>query len=168
MNINLNIERRLLLPVDHNRALSLLDDLEATISRFPKLKQLTRQDNDCYLWELRTMGVRIAGIAHDVSFGAQYAIDHPNAAILWQPLPEHGNAQLSGEIRLTPVGSQTDMLFRMEGVIGEVNVPLLYRPLAGPFIVNKVGTLIERFLVRTAETLAMTVPVKKFAKKKIP
>lgn len=167
MNINLDIERRLLLPIDYPQALSLLDDLEATIGRFPNLKKLTRLADDSYLWDMRTMGVRIAKIAHDLSYAARYEIDRDAGAIRWQPLPEHGNARIAGEIRLSRNGQQTDMLFKVKGVMHEVPVPLLYRPLAGPFIVNKMGSLIERFLARTSEALASQTPVKTTTKKKI-
>ncbi|MBA4287040.1 MAG: hypothetical protein C0434_16085 [Xanthomonadaceae bacterium] len=158
MNITLDIERSLLLPVDHARALSLLDDLEATIGRFPNLKALTPLGPNQYRWDMRTMGVRIARIAHDLSYAAQYEIDRKAAAIRWQPLRGHGNALIAGEIRLSRNGGQTEMRFRVDGVMHEVPVPLLYRPLAGPFIVNKMTTLIERYLAATAAALATPAP----------
>lgn len=154
MNIKLDIERRLLLPVDHARAATLLDDLEATIGRFPNLRQLTRLGPNQYRWDMRTMGVRIAKIAHDMSYAADYQIDRKAGAIRWKPLPGHGNALIGGEIRIAGSGAQTEMRFKVEGVMHGVPVPLLYRPLAGPFIVNKMGTLIERYLAATARALA--------------
>lgn len=166
MNINLDIERRLLLPIDYPQALSLLDDLEATIGRFPNLEKLTRLADHSYLWQMRTMGVRIARIAHDLSYAARYEIDHDTGTIRWQPLKGHGNALIGGEIRLAEKGAQTEMLFKVQGVMHDVPVPLLYRPLAGPFIVNKMTALIERFLARTGEALTMKIPVKTFPKKK--
>lgn len=153
MNITLDIERRLLLPVDHASAIRLLDDLEATIGRFPNLKKLSRIAEQSYLWEMRTMGVRIARIAHDLSYAARYEIDHEAGAIRWQPVAGHGNARIAGEIRLARRAAGTEMLFRVEGVMHDVPVPLLYRPLAGPFIVNKMSVLIERFLAATSAAL---------------
>ena len=114
MNIKLDIERRLLLPVDHARAATLLDDLEATIGRFPNLKKLTKLGANQYRWDLRTMGVRIARIAHDLSYAATYEIDSKAGAIRWKPLPGHGNALIGGEIRLAPNGAQTEMTFKVE------------------------------------------------------
>ena len=154
MNITLDIERRLLLPVDHARAITLLDDLETTIRRFPNLKKLTRLGENQYRWDMRTMGVRIARIAHDLSYAAHYEIDRKHAVIRWKPMPGHGNALIGGEIRLAPSGAQTEMAFKVDGVMHDVPVPLLYRPLAGPFIVNKMSTLIERYLAATAAALA--------------
>lgn len=155
MNIKLDIERRLLLPVAHTRAASLLDDLEATIGRFPNLKKLTQLGENQYRWDLRTMGVRIAKIAHDLSYAAHYEVDRKNAVIRWKPLPGHGNALIGGEIRLALSDAQTEMTFKVEGVMHDVPVPLLYRPLAGPFIVNKMSVLIERYLAATAAALAV-------------
>lgn len=154
MNINLNLERRRLLPVPHAHALSLLDDLEATLSRFPNLRALTRLGPDQYRSDLKTMGVRIAKIAHDLSYAAQYTVDRGTGAIRWTPLAGHGNARIGGEIRLADNGRDTAITFRIEGVMHDVPVPLLYRPLAGPFIVDKLGTLIDRYLAATATALA--------------
>ena len=154
MNIRLDIERRLLLPVAPARAATLLDDLEATIGRFPNLKTLTRLGDHQYRWDMRTMGVRIARIAHDLSYAARYEIDRKAGVIRWTPLPGHGNALIGGEIRLAASGAQTEMRFKVDGVLHDVPVPLLYRPLAGPFIVNKMSTLIERYLAATAAALA--------------
>lgn len=154
MNITLDIERSLLLPVDHGQALSLLDDLESTIGRFPNLKRLTSLGPNQYRWDMRTMGVRIAKIAYDLSYAAQYEIDRNAGVIRWKPIRGHGNAQIGGEIRLARSADQTEMRFRVDGVMNDVPVPLLYRPLAGPFIVNKMSTLIERYLAATAAALA--------------
>jgi len=153
VNITLDIERRLLLPIDPTQALCLLDDLEATIGRFPNLKKLTRLGPNQYRWDMRTMGVRVARIAHDLSYAAQYDVDRPGATIRWKPLPGHGNALIGGEIQLRAQGAQTEMRFAVNGVMHDVPVPLLYRPLAGPFIVNKMGVLIERYLAATAAAL---------------
>ncbi len=154
MKIDLNIERSLMLPVPHARALTLLDDIESTIGRFPNLKALTRLDDHSYRWDMRTMGVRIARIAHDLSYAARYSIDRGNGVIRWVPVAGHGNASIGGEIRLTASGDATQMLFKVNGVMNDVPVPLLYRPLAPSFISAKMSTLIERFLARTAEALA--------------
>lgn len=154
MNIKLDLERRRLLPVPHAQALTLLDDLEATLGRFPNLKVLTRLGPDQYRWDLKTMGVRIARIAHDLSYAAHYSVDRKAGAIRWKPLPGHGNALIGGEIRITASGEDTAMLFRIDGVMHDVPVPLLYRPLAGPFIVDKLGNLIDRYLAATATALA--------------
>lgn len=154
MKIDLNIERSLMLPVSHARALTLLDDVESTIGRFPNLKALTRLDDHSYRWDMRTMGVRIARIAHDLSYAARYSIDRGNGVIRWVPVSGHGNASIGGEIRLTASGDATQMQFKVNGVMNDVPVPLLYRPLAPSFISAKMSTLIERFLARTAEALA--------------
>lgn len=154
MNIKLDLERRRLLPVAHGTAMLLLDDLEATLGRFPNLKALTRLGPDQYRWDLKTMGVRVAKIAHDLSYAAHYSVDRPAGAIRWKPLVGHGNALIGGEIRITDNGRDTAIVFRIDGVMHDVPVPLLYRPLAGPFIVDKLGTLIDRYLAATAAALA--------------
>ena len=73
-------------------AITLLDDLEATIGRFPNLKKLTKLGAHQYRWDLRTMGVRIAKIAHDLSYAATYEIDSKAGAIRTLSWPEEEGA----------------------------------------------------------------------------
>lgn len=154
MDIKLDLEREALLPVPLASARVLLDDLEATIGRFPNLRQLTALGPNAYRWDLRTMGVRVAKIAHDVSYGARYDIDTAGNRIRWSPIPGVGNAEIAGDISLRAASdSTTTMRFHIRGALHGVPVPLLYRPLAGPFIVNKMAVLIERYLAATAAAL---------------
>lgn len=153
MNIDIAIDRRLVLPVEYSRAEPLLADIEGTISRFPNLKKLTRLGDDAWLWEMRTMGSRIAKIAHDVSYGARYIRDPANGMLRWEPIAGKGNASVSGEFRIRRASAGTELSFDVRGRLFEVPVPLLYRPIAPKFISAKFQDLVERFLARTGEAL---------------
>ncbi|GAC1626087.1 MAG: hypothetical protein NVS9B10_13700 [Nevskia sp.] len=156
MNIDIAIDRSLVLPVDYQKAEPLLSDLEGTIGRFPNLKKLTRLDEHSYFWEMKTMGSRLAKIAHDVSYGARYTRDLKQGTLSWEPIPGKGNASVRGHFRIARRGSGTELSFRVEGRLADVPVPLLYRPLAPKFISAKFDDLVERFLARTGAALTAT------------
>lgn len=150
MKIDIAIERRLLAPLPHAEALGLLDDTEALLRRFPKLRKLTRIDAHSFQTDMATMGSRIAKIAHDASFAARYSTDRSAGALRWEPIPGRGNAQLAGQLRLLPQGAQTELHCSVRGRLDDVPVPLLYRPVAGAFIEAKFRDLVDRFLAALA------------------
>jgi carbon monoxide dehydrogenase subunit G len=153
MKVNIEIERSAVVPVPYKQVEPLLTDLEGTIGRFPKLKKLTRLGPDRYLWEMRTIGSRIANIAHDVSYGAHYHLDLPKGELSWKPVANQGNATIEGFFRLTDSGEQTRLTFRVWGELRDVPVPLLYRVVAPPFIQGKFTRLVDTFLEETRDAL---------------
>lgn len=153
MNIKIEIERSLRVPAPYQQVCRLLQDLEGTIRRFPKLRKLSRVGDNAYLWEMETIGSRIAKIAHDVSYAAKYSVDMKKGELTWKPLPKYGNATIEGQFRLVDHGVDTQMSFRVWGELRDVPVPLIYRLLAPPFIQGKFTHLVDEFLQRTGAAL---------------
>jgi hypothetical protein len=153
MKVNIEIERSALVPVPYRQVEPLLQDLEGTIGRFPKLKMLTRLGENRYLWEMRTIGSRIANIAHDVSYGAEYQLDLSRGELSWKPLPNQGNATIEGYFRIAADKDDTRLSFRVRGELRDVPVPLLYRVVAPPFIQGKFTRLVDTFLEHTRDAL---------------
>ena len=153
MKVNIEIERSCTVPMSYGQVEPLLTDLEGTLHRFPKLKKLTKLGTDEYLSEMRTIGSRIANIAHDVSYGAHYRTDLQRGEVSWKPLPNQGNASIEGFLRITPSEKETRLVFRVQGELRDVPVPLLYRVVATPFIQGKFTRLIDTFLEDTRDAL---------------
>jgi len=153
MDIKIEIERSLRVPAPYSQVRRQLQDLEGTIRRFPKLKKLSRVGEDAYLWEMETIGSRIAKIAHEVSYAAKYSVDLKKGELSWKPLPKYGNAVIEGWFRLSDQGVDTQMTFSVWGQLREVPVPLMYRLLAPPFIQGKFTHLVDEFLQRTGAAL---------------
>lgn len=153
MKINVDVERSTLIAVPRARAEILLTDLESTLKRFPKVKKLSRLGDNEYRTDLQTIGSRVAKIAHDVSYGAKYAIDVRKGQVTWKPLPKVGNAQVEGGLSVTEEGGKTRLSFRVKGELDDVPVPLMYRLIAPAFIQGKFTALIDAFLEKTAASL---------------
>jgi carbon monoxide dehydrogenase subunit G len=154
MKVGIQIERSLDIAVPYARALPLLQDFETTIRRFPKLRKLTRLNGElAYLWEMSPIGSKIAGISHEVVYAAKYQLDTERGELRWTPLPEHGNARVSGHFRLKDQGTSTALSFAVKGELDAVPVPLMYRLAAGPFIQGRFTYLVDQFLQRSAEAI---------------
>jgi len=153
MKVGIQIKRGLNLQLPYEQVAPLLKDLEATIRRFPKLRKLTRLKKNTYLWEMKSIGSKIANISHEVSYAAQYQLDAAKGELSWTSLPKHGNATLDGRLRLKDLGGQTRLIVEMQGELRDVPVPLMYRLVAVPFIQGRFTYLVDTFLQRTAEAV---------------
>lgn len=153
MNIAIQIERSLEVPAPYADVAALLQDIETTIRRFPKLKRLKKLGEMTYLWEMSPIGSRIANIAHEVSYAAQYSVDLKKGELNWKPLPQHGNASIKGRFKLTPQGQKTQLKFHVAGELRDVPVPFIYRLVAPPFIQGKFTHLVDTFLENTRDAL---------------
>ena len=153
MKVNIEIERSAIVPVPYKQVEPLLHDLEGTIGRFPKLRKLTKLGDNSYFWEMRTIGSRIANIAHEVSYGAEYKVDLPRGELSWKPLPNKGNATIEGFFRIAADSNTTKLTFLVRGELRDVPVPLLYRMVAPPFIQGKFTRLVDTFLEDTRDAL---------------
>ncbi len=155
MNVIIQIERSIQVPVAYDRTLALMDELEETVGRFPKLRKLSKLGENAYLWEMEPIGSRIARISHEVSYAAFYHRDRKKGELSWKPLPKYGNAQIAGAFRLREKKDGTEISFRVSGELHDVPVPLIYRLVAPPFIQGKFTSLVDIFLERTGQALAL-------------
>ncbi|HEX4896333.1 MAG TPA: hypothetical protein VFV11_08400 [Solimonas sp.] len=153
MKVNIKIERSIEVAAPFNQVRGLLDDIEGTIRRFPKLRKLSKVGDNAYVWEMATIGSKAAGIAHEVSYGAQYKIDAKRGELSWKPLPKYGNATIEGRFQLADRGKSTQLTFDVSGELRDVPVPLMYRLLAPPFIQGKFTRLVDIFLEQTREAV---------------
>ncbi|MDR3417371.1 MAG: hypothetical protein P4L83_14420 [Nevskia sp.] len=153
MKVNIEIERSIVVPLPYQKLQPLLSNPEATIGRMPKLKRLVKLGENTYRLEMRTVGSRLANIAHDVSFGAKFHVNADHGELRWDPVPGQGNALISGYFRIARSSDDTDLRFRVWGELRDVPIPLLYRMVAPPFIQGKFTRMVDTFLEQTREDL---------------
>ncbi len=154
MKVNIAITRSLDIALPANKVKVLFKDLEGTIRRFPKLRELKKLGPDQYLWEMNPIGSKIANIAHEVRYGAHYTVDAKAGLLSWKPLAKQGYASIEGAFRVLEGGSGTRLEFTVKGELFDVPVPLMYRLVAPAFIQAKFAALVDVFLERTRDALA--------------
>ena len=153
MKVNIAITRSLDIELPLSQVKTLFKDLEGTIRRFPKLRELKKLGADQYLWEMAPIGSKIANIAHEVRYGAHYTVDAKAGALSWTPLAKQGNASIEGAFRILEQGSGTRLEFKVKGELFDVPVPFMYRLVAPTFIQAKFAALVDVFLERTRDAL---------------
>ena len=142
MKVDIEIERSITIELPPEKVRPLFQDIETTVSRFPKLKKLVRVADNQYVWELSTIGSRMAKIAHDVTYGAHYQLSADGNELTWKPLAGKGNASISGRFRIAPTAKGSEVFFKVQGELRDV-----------PFIQGKFIHQVETFRERTREAL---------------
>lgn len=153
MKIHIAISRSLDIELPPAKVKSLFKDVEGTIQRFPKLRNLKKLGPDQYLWEMAPIGSRLANIAHEVRYGAHYTVDTKAGVLSWTPLAKQGNASIEGAFNISAHGSGTRLEFMVKGELFDVPVPFMYRLVAPTFIQAKFAALVDAFLERTRDAL---------------
>lgn len=148
MNIKIEIERSLDVSMTREQMAAMLKDVESTLKKFPKLKKLHAMSAQDFRLDMQTIGSKIAKIAHDVSFGARCAVDPAKAELSWKPVPNVGNAQIEGLLRLSGEGKAAKLSLKVRGELHDVPVPLMYRLVAPAFIQGKFSALLDAYLER--------------------
>lgn len=146
MHIRIDVERSAVVATPRAQMLAQLRDIEGTLKRFPKLRKLNALGQHDYRLDMHTIGSSIAKISHDVSFGARCALDASRGELSWTPLPEVGNAQLEGLMKLGEDGSGSRLSLRVHGELRDVPVPLMYRLVAPAFIQGKFAALVDAYI----------------------
>ncbi|MGQ0696623.1 MAG: hypothetical protein ACT4PZ_00130 [Panacagrimonas sp.] len=152
MNIRIEFERHRNVSMTREQFARLSRDIEGTLRQFPKLKKLTALGAQDYRLDMKTIGSSVARIAHDVSFGARCVADPTKAELSWMPLPDVGNAQMEGLLKLNDEGKSLRLTLSLSvrGELRDVPVPLMYRLVAPAFIQGKFSALVDAFLERVA------------------
>lgn len=146
MDVQLSIERALDVQAPAGCADFLFANVAETLRHFPKLMELHALGTDEYRWRMKTIGSRTARVAYDAQFHVKTRTDPAARSLRWSPVPESGNVQLEAELKVVPGRSGCRLVLRMDGLLCDVPVPLVYRPMAKPFIRGKFLRLVDEFL----------------------
>ncbi|HEU0195869.1 MAG TPA: hypothetical protein VFQ88_01465 [Nevskiaceae bacterium] len=156
MDVQISIHRDITVAVSLSEAIAALGQVEAVLRRFPKLAELKAVGADQYHWKMETIGSHIARVAYDAEFRVHTSFDAGTGCLSWQPVAGFGNTELHGSVRAADAHGQTRIEAEVAGRLTRVPVPLLYRPMAAPFIQGKFQFLVEGFLENLRDSLALT------------
>jgi hypothetical protein len=155
MDVDVSIERSASVQAPFARAKQMMLELDATLRLFPKLRQLEPVGERRYAWELEPIGFKPAGIAHVVRYVTDFTVDIDSGRVEWTPVAGQGNSQIAGSWLTRNRGDAIDITLRISGTIGGIRVPLPFRLAVPPFVRSAFTDLVETYLVRLAERVAL-------------
>lgn len=128
---------------DFGAAWALLSDTRACLMHYPNLETLTPLGGNSWRWELEPSGPR--GFSHTVCYAVTYYYDRAAGTIVFEPVPEEGNATVSGAFRLNEDADKTRVTLSLDCRL-DVLVPGLLKSVIGPFASSEMDEQVSRFV----------------------
>lgn len=144
IRIAIEINRTFDVQSDFDSVFSLLADVPASASFFPKLDKLEPLENNAYRWEMEKIGVDKYSI--QTVYASRYHADREAGEITWTPVEGEGNGLVSGKWKLSPAGAgSTHLVFRTQG---ELNLPLpgILKLAVSPVVKHEFNALVDQYV----------------------
>ena len=151
MRVEVQVTQRFRVPAPREQVFELLADVPKAYGHFPNMKRVAAVGERAYRMEMDEISV--AGISHQVIYACRYTFDSKSGAISWKPVKDVGNGQIEGGWKLKVEGDGTHVEFATTGKL-EVEIPLLLRPMATPYVQGMFRSEIGRFLDNVRKALS--------------
>lgn len=145
MKAKIDLQRVARIEGDADELFALLSDLPKTMAHFPKLRSFTEHENGAWLWDIEP--IHVAGMTYEISVATGFEIDSGKRVVTLLPVSSIGHAHIGGHFRAVQSGDHAELQLDIAGTI-EVDVPMLLRAPAKPFIRGYFAKLVDRFIER--------------------
>lgn len=122
---------------------SVLADVPASASHFPKVAKLVDLGGGVYRWELEKVGT--AKINIQTLYASKYVSDKKKGTVVWTPVAGEGNAQIGGSWALTDKKKFTHIVLKIQGEI-QVPLPGLMKLVVVPLVTSENEKLVEQYI----------------------
>lgn len=120
-----------------------LADVPKSSGHFPKLAALVDLGGGSYRWEMEKIGIAQASI--QTVYASNYVSDKKKGSVIWTPVKDVGNAQISGSWAITDKKKSTHLALKIKG---ELSVPLpgLMKAIISPLVLSENEKLVEKYI----------------------
>jgi carbon monoxide dehydrogenase subunit G len=148
--VPLRFEREFEVPARPDVVHALLADVPRSASHFPEVERVVPLGDNSFRWEMHRHGIR--GFSVQTIYASQYESDARALRTSWRPIPEVGNARVSGHWQLRPHGTGTRVHFEFAADL-DVSVPhFMERPLEG-LVHFELTHLVDHYLTNLQATI---------------
>ena len=130
-------------PAAYADVFELVADVPRSASHFPKLNRLVPMARGTYRWEMDPVGPHEAHI--QTVYASTYTANKAKGTVTWVPVPDVGNAQVSGSWTLKKLKKGTQLTLHITGGLA-LPLPALLRPVIGPVVAMEFERLIEQYI----------------------
>lgn len=131
-------------------AFALLSDLPACAAQYPKVDQLVDLGGGAYRWEMEKIGVGNANI--QTIYASKYVSDKAKGTVVWTPVKGEGNAEVSGNWKITGGKKSTQLVMNVKGIL-TVPLPGLMKMVVAPVIKSTFEKLTDEYVSNLANQL---------------
>ena len=130
-------------PASFADVFALVSDVPASASHFPKLNRLVPMKRGTYRWEMDPVGPPEAHV--QTIYASTYTANKTKGTVTWVPVPDVGNAQVSGGWALKKLKRGTQLTLNISGSLN-LPLPALVKPVIGPVVAAEFERLVEEYI----------------------
>ena len=121
----------------------LLADVPRSASFYPKVDQLIDLGGGAYRWETEKIGIAQAHL--QTIYASRYVPDAAHGTVVWTPVEGVGNAQVSGNWKITSKKKLTKVVLSVQAQI-TVPLPALMKMVVAPLVEAEFEKLTEQYI----------------------
>ncbi len=121
----------------------VLSDVPTSASFFPQVDRLVDLGANTYRWEMAKIG--IAQINLQTIYASKYTSDRNKGSVIWTPVKDEGNAQVSGHWKISEHQGATHVILNVKGEL-EIPLPSLMRVIVAPLVESTFEKLTDQYI----------------------
>ena len=121
----------------------VLSDVPTSASYFPQVDRLVDLGANTYRWEMAKIG--IAQINLQTIYASKYTSDRDKGTVIWTPVKDEGNAQVSGHWKISDHQGATHVTLKVKGEL-EIPLPSLMRVIVAPLVESAFEKLTDLYI----------------------
>lgn len=150
ITVNIELEYDFNVKASAAEAFKLLADLPACAKHYPKVDRLVDLGGGAYRWEMEKIGVGSANI--QTIYASRYVSDKAKGTVVWTPVKGEGNAEVSGNWKITGGKKSTNLVMQVSGVL-TVPLPGLMKMVVVPVVKSAFESMTNQYVVNLTKQL---------------
>jgi carbon monoxide dehydrogenase subunit G len=143
VNVDIDLGYEFAVKAPFKDVFAVLADVPASASHFPKVKKLHDLGDNTYRWEMQKVGTPQVGI--QTIYACHYKSDEKKGTVTWTPIKGDGNAQVSGNWKITQAKDRTNIVLKTQATV-EVPLPGLMKMVVVPVVTSEFESLLEKYI----------------------
>jgi carbon monoxide dehydrogenase subunit G len=145
MTLTVHVEMGYEFDVNSNaeEVFAVLADVPVSASFYPGVDKLVDLGDGAYRWEMEKIG--IASVRLQTIYAARYVANRSKGTVVWSPVRDEGNAQVSGSWKIKDKKKSTHIELRVEADI-TLPLPALMTLVATPAVEAEFEKLTEQYI----------------------
>lgn len=123
---------------------AVLANVPDSASHYPKVAKLIALGDGVYRWEMEPIGI---GSVHlQTMYTSRYTANKTKGEVRWEPVPDGGNAEVSGSWTITPLSKQSAKLVLQVHAELTLALPALTKVVMAPLVEIEFEQMTERYI----------------------
>lgn len=142
VKVSIDITRKFTVNADIDAVYSLLSDVEASASHFPKVHAITALPDNVYRWEMEKVNLGTHSV--QTNYACQYTCDDANKTVEWTPIKGEGNGVVAGKWILTKSTEGTTLAFNTKAQL-TLPLPGLLKLAISPVVKMEFSGMVDKY-----------------------